>query len=178
VSLDINKLTNVRQVGHKTVAACPACREDQLDHRGKHLFISKDGRFGCVLHPGSSQAARAHRRRIWKLSGAKTDIGPPRVPKRVMVQRPAALTAETRVLGRFGRSPSSHAHACIGAVDPSLKSKEGASEASENAQFIELVITAFGMFNACCFQLLDRNGRPSASGGTVSALRRVLRLGW
>src|SRR6202040_2106787 len=98
-------------------------------HRSDHLFILKDGRFGCVLHAGSSQAARAHRRRIWRLAGARTDVGAPRVPKRVMVQRPAAPTAETRVLGRFGRSPSSHAHACIGAVDPSLKSKEEASEA-------------------------------------------------
>jgi hypothetical protein len=177
VSNDVNKLTNVRQVGDKTIAACPACREDQLDHRGEHLFISKLGKFGCVLHPGSSQDAHAHRRRIWKLAGAQTNIGTPRVPKRVMVQRPAVPAAEICVLGHFGRSPSSHAHACIGAVEPSLKSKEGASEPSET-QFIELMIMAFGMFNACRFQFSDRNGRPSASGTTVTDLKRALSCNW
>jgi hypothetical protein len=177
VSLDVTKLTNVRQVGDKTIAACPACREDQQDHRGDHLFISKDGRFGCVLHSGLSQASRAHRRRIWRFAGAQTDIGARRVPKRVMVQRPAVPTAETRVLGRFGRSPSSHAHTCIEAAHDSLKSKEVASEASET-QFTELMITAFRMFNACRFQLLDRNGRPSASGSTVTDLKRALSCHW
>lgn len=175
MSLDVNKLTNVRQIGDKTIAGCPACREDQQDHRGDHLFIWKGGRFGCVLHRGSSQAARAHRRRIWRLAGAQTDIGARRVPKRVMVQRPAVTTAETRVLGRFGRPPSSHAHTCIGVADPLLKSKKGASEPSDT-QFIELVIMAFQMFNSCQFHLLDCNGRPSASGSTVSDLRRVLSL--
>ena len=176
MSLDVTKLANVRRIGHKTIAACPACREAQQDQRGEHLFISNDGRrFGCVVYPGRSPAAREHRRRIWRLSGAQVDIGAPRVPKRVIVQVPAVSTAETRVLGRFGRLPSSHAGTHTGQVVPLLESKDEASEPSET-QFTELVITAFRMFNACWFQLSDRKGRRSASGSTVSSLRRALCL--
>jgi hypothetical protein len=172
LSLDVNKLTNVRQIGDKTIAACPACREDQQDLRGEHLFISKDGRFGCVVHRGWSQAARAHRRRIWKLAGVSGRLPRARFPKRVIVERPVAAAMPTRILGRFGRSSPTHAHTGQ-QCSIVIKSKKEASEPSENGSD-DLVITAYRMFHGVRFELRDHDDRPSESGSTVSHLKRVL----
>lgn len=65
--LDLDRLEHVRRNGGKTLARCPACAEQGMDENGTNLFIAKDGRFGCVLHPG--QDGHAHRRRIFALAG-------------------------------------------------------------------------------------------------------------
>jgi hypothetical protein len=174
MSLDETKLRNLRRTGGKAVAACPACRENGQDHRGDHLFIAHSGRFGCVLYKGSSPAACTHRRRIWQLAGGPAIIGS-RVPKRVIVLRPAVSTGKIRVLGRFGRSIANHACAGDEATHNSVKDQEQASEASE-ARFGKLTIAAFQMFNVRRFQLFESSGRPSVSGTTLSELKRALSL--
>src|SRR5206468_5337328 len=95
-----------------------------------------------------------------------------RFPKRVGVERSTAAATPTRILGRFGRSSPTHAHTDQ-PCSIVIKSKKEASEPSE-AQFTELVITAFQMFNASRFELLNRDGRPFESGNTLSDLKRAL----
>ncbi len=67
MSLDTSKLEKVKTRGSQILAQCPACFEADHDHKGEHLWISADGRFGCVLHPG--EAGKDHRRRIFQLVG-------------------------------------------------------------------------------------------------------------
>jgi len=66
-ALDMARLINVHQVGGKTIAQCPACAKSGEDEAGEHLVIQADGKFGCILHPGSEGAE--HRRRIFALAG-------------------------------------------------------------------------------------------------------------
>jgi hypothetical protein len=54
---------------------------------------NSDGRFGCVIYPGHSPDARAHRKRIFALCGSR-QIKP--------------LAVRRSVLGRFGRTAESH----------------------------------------------------------------------
>ena len=68
-SLDLARLENIRVTTNKTHAACPACRERGSDKTGNHLVIFPDGRFTCVLVPGKTADAHAHRQRIFQLAG-------------------------------------------------------------------------------------------------------------
>jgi|SRR5881392_2247411 len=69
--LDTSKLENRRIVAGKTTARCPACAEKNQDKRGEHLFLNNEGQFGCILYPGTSAAAKAHRRRTFALCGSR-----------------------------------------------------------------------------------------------------------
>ena len=69
MSLEIAKLENVRTRGDKKTARCPACAKAGHDQKGEHLVINEDGSFGCVVYPGDSPDARAHRKRIFALCG-------------------------------------------------------------------------------------------------------------
>jgi len=93
MSLDITKLENVRIRRGKTTARCPACAEIGHDQTRNHLIIQADGRFGCVVYPGDSPDARAHRKRIFALCGSR-EIKP--------------LAVRRSGLGRFGRIAESH----------------------------------------------------------------------
>lgn len=77
--LDLSRLSNVRTVGGKTIAACPACRESGGDEKGDHLFIDAAGRFGCVSNPGP--AGHEHRQRVFALAGVVTKTATPRPPQ-------------------------------------------------------------------------------------------------
>jgi hypothetical protein len=96
MSLDVNKLEKVREVGNGTLQArCPACAEAGQDRKGEHLRIQPDGKFGCCVFPQD----RLHRKRIFALAGDNQ----PRVIK-VRVQRAKTATAiKDSVLGRLGR---------------------------------------------------------------------------
>jgi hypothetical protein len=96
MSLDLNKLEKVREVGNGSVQArCPACAEAGQDRKGEHLRIQPDGKFGCCVFPQD----RLHRKRIFALAGDNQ----PRVIK-VRVQRPKTATpVRDSVLGRLGR---------------------------------------------------------------------------
>jgi hypothetical protein len=74
MSLDLDKLENVRERGGKIIAACPACREAGADQSGEHLVIfgSGVGRFGCIANSGA--AGYAHRRRIAELAGGGATV--------------------------------------------------------------------------------------------------------
>lgn len=68
MSLDINKLEKVRELGGGSLQArCPACAEGGQDRSGNHLKIYADGRFGCCVHAKD----REHRKRIFALAGVK-----------------------------------------------------------------------------------------------------------
>jgi hypothetical protein len=69
MSLNISKLKKVHTKGNKTIAQCPACRENEHDKRGEHLVINENGSFGCVLYLGKLPEAIAHRKRIFALAG-------------------------------------------------------------------------------------------------------------
>jgi hypothetical protein len=70
MSLDPSKLENARERGGKIVARCPACAELGHDEKGEHLVIMPDGRFGCVVNPGTS--GKEHRKEIFALAGKGT----------------------------------------------------------------------------------------------------------
>ncbi|MCP4481336.1 MAG: hypothetical protein GY817_00710 [bacterium] len=67
--LDISKLENVKNENGNIIAKCPACAEMGQDKKGNHLFINKDGKFGCVVYP--RETGKKHRQRIYKLSKNK-----------------------------------------------------------------------------------------------------------
>lgn len=103
MGLDESKLESMKRQGKALVARCPACAEEGHDHKGNHLFIAGDGRFGCVLYPGAQGSS--HRKRIFELVGikernstGKDGIGPVRSKD---VKPPEVV--ETGVLGRLGR---------------------------------------------------------------------------
>jgi hypothetical protein len=93
MSLDISKLGNVRTHGGKITARCPVCAETGHDQTRNHLIIHADGRFGCVIYPGDSTDARAHRKRIFALCGRR-EIKP--------------LIVQSSRLGRLGRANGNH----------------------------------------------------------------------
>ena len=93
MSLDLSKLQNVREQSGKTIARCPACTEAGMDETGEHLVIQADGRFGCVVHPGS--AGKPHRQRIAKLVGAR---GVPVIKVRVAAPAPTNAGAPLPIL--------------------------------------------------------------------------------
>jgi hypothetical protein len=114
MSLDISKLENVRMHGGKITARCPACAETGHDQTRNHLIIQADGRFGCVIYPGASRDARAHRKRIFALCGNR-EIKPLVVRRsdvgrlgRAVKSRPPLAVLKTGVLGRLGRLFQTH----------------------------------------------------------------------
>ncbi len=69
MSLNIKKLENVKFLGSRIVARCPACAEDGHDRKGDHLFIDEHGAFSCVVYQGVEGAE--HRKRVFALVGIK-----------------------------------------------------------------------------------------------------------
>jgi hypothetical protein len=114
MSLDISKLENVRTHGGKITARCPACAEAGHDQTRNHLIIGADGRFGCVVYPGASRDARAHRKRIFALCGNR-EITPLIVQRSRLgpLGRPngnhsASAPLKSGLLGRLGRLSQTH----------------------------------------------------------------------
>ena len=70
MSLEPSRLGKYRAKGDGHTARCPACALTGGDTSGDHLFISPDGKFGCVLHQGDSGSD--HRTEIFNLVGIKT----------------------------------------------------------------------------------------------------------
>lgn len=107
MSLDINKLENVKYRGESLIARCPACAQEGQDNKGEHLFIDKEGHFGCVLFPG--EAGHSHRKIIFNLVGIKElrrslviNINKPKISN-----DPEIIIAD--VLGHLGRTESTPA---------------------------------------------------------------------
>ena len=114
MSLDITKLEHVRVCGEKITSQCPACAETGHDQTRNHLIIQADGRFGCVIYPGASPDASAHRKRIFALCGDR-EIKPlivrsPSVGRlgRVNQSQSAETPLKTGLLGRLGRMFETH----------------------------------------------------------------------
>jgi len=114
VSLEISKLENVRTRGDKITARCPACAEAGHDQKGEHLVMNGDDSFGCVVYPGDSADAKAHRRRIFSLCGDReikslvvrpADLG--RLG-RVNQSQSAGQPLKTGLSGRLGRVFQTH----------------------------------------------------------------------
>jgi len=116
MSLDVAKLKNVRIRGKKSIAGCPACAEAGHDQRREHLLINGNGSFACVVYPGDSEDAKAHRKRIFALCGIR-EIKPlivRQVPAglgrlgRVAQSHSAGTSMRTGLLGRLGRMFQTH----------------------------------------------------------------------
>jgi hypothetical protein len=117
MSLDISKLEHVHAHGGKTTARCPACAEGGHDQSGEHLVINADGSFGCVVYPGDSTEAKAHRKRIFALCG-DLEIRPLLVHPadlgrlgRVNQSQLSDQPLKTGLLGRLGRLFQTHLEA-------------------------------------------------------------------
>jgi hypothetical protein len=115
MSLDHSKLQNLHLRGQKRTARCPACAESGHDRNGDHLVVDTEGRFACVVYPGDSAAAKAHRKRILALCGrreikplcvspARTTEGPGRLIERELTIEPL----KAGLLGRLGRAFKTH----------------------------------------------------------------------
>ena len=101
MSLDASKLNNLKHYGSITIAQCPACTEEGRDHKGDHLFIRSDGRFGCVRYPG--EAGYPHRSRIFELVGIKEHGDPANIKIKEVKCIESPEVIESNVLGRLGR---------------------------------------------------------------------------
>lgn len=107
MSLDFSKLECVKALADRTIAACPACREQGHDKKGDHLVIWPDGKFGCVSNPEDG----AHRSRIFALAGEKDEKpSPARTPARRRSSWPTIEAAAASTAGWSLKSRRSHAH--------------------------------------------------------------------
>lgn len=116
MSLDLSKLQNVREQSGKTIARCPACAEAGMDETGEHLVIQADGRFGCVVHPGS--AGKPHRQRIAKLVGAR---GVPVIKVRVAAPAPTNAGAPLPILEKARERASQPVPDCRSSLQNEMK---------------------------------------------------------
>jgi hypothetical protein len=125
MSLDLNKLEKVVELadGMKR-ARCPACAEGGSDHKGEHLRIYPDGKFGCCVFPQD----REHRKRIFALAGQRS-----RQAIRVRVAATATAPVRSGIMGKIGQvfGSSGVTYSTIGAPD----APDGVNEVGQ--QFIE-----------------------------------------
>ena len=108
MGLDLVKLESVKRRGNSITARCPACFEKGHDRKGNHLYISGDGRFGCVLNPGIG--GHEHRQRIFELVGVQEHKNTLKVklhPIQFKEMSPPELI-ESNILGRLGRMKQTH----------------------------------------------------------------------
>lgn len=68
MSLDLNKLENVKEMSGKKIARCPVCAEQGGDSKSEHLAIFDNGAYHCVATNGEAK----HRKRIYELCGTKS----------------------------------------------------------------------------------------------------------
>lgn len=117
MSLNIDKLENVKQLGNLTVARCPACAQDGHDKKGEHLSIDQNGRFGCVVYPGES--GRTHRKKIYELTGQKQNRITITVKLAyVRADRKVDEIIENDILGQLGRAELTRSHRNTNTVEP------------------------------------------------------------
>jgi len=113
MSLNIEKLENIKKKGSHIIARCPACAEEGRDNRGEHLSIDDQGRFACVVYPGDS--GKDHRKRIFALVGIKDGSGKsysqPRnkTIKVKKAKRNRGVVIKNNILGHLGHVPQTHA---------------------------------------------------------------------
>jgi hypothetical protein len=62
LTLDLDKLENVKKRSGKIIARCPACAERGRDSQGNHLVIFDNGAYSCIV--GDAK----HRRKIYRLA--------------------------------------------------------------------------------------------------------------
>jgi hypothetical protein len=134
MSIDMSKLENVKNKGNRTVARCPACAESGQDKKGNHLIINSDGKFACVMFPGSS--GDEHRKRIFRLTGIIDS------PKNIISVKEASQVSRNNpdviindVLGRIGHHFLSHyKKSSEGKIDKLVKLYEGINTEVDHAK--------------------------------------------
>lgn len=99
MTLDLNKIANLRPFQDGYRGACPACREDGSDRSGDHLLIRKNGKFGCAVFPGNHE----HRQRIKQLVGLPN---PRQLARRSSKRRSKIRTKTSASLARSSRQAS------------------------------------------------------------------------
>jgi len=75
MSIDISKLNKIKHTNKGIIAQCPACFETGQDRTGNHLFVAKNGKFGCAVNPG--RGGFEHRKRIFALIGVVDSVDKP-----------------------------------------------------------------------------------------------------
>ena len=113
MSLNFQKLKNVKCATDKITARCPACAEEGGDQKGDHLFIDPKGKFGCVVNPG--EAGREHRQRIFALAG---DDGPGTIVVRPVVRDPAPVVLAAGVMAKLKAAWAGNTNTPAPALEP------------------------------------------------------------
>jgi len=134
MTIDISKLENVKSKGEKTIARCPACAESGQDKKGNHLVINSNGKFACVMFPGSS--GHEHRKRIFRLTGIIDS------PKNIISVKEASQVSQNNpdviindVLGRIGHHFLSHyKKSDESKTDKIVKLYEGINDEADHAK--------------------------------------------
>lgn len=121
MKLDLSRVEHVRCRGRKTIARCPACAQTGQDRKGEHLLINETGRFGCVVYPGDSPEAKAHRKQIFALCGIR-EIQPlivkPDAAISLSIGVKASQASRVGTLGRQGRHfPYTHLYSEAASTD-------------------------------------------------------------
>ena len=113
MSLNTEKLENVKHKELCISARCPACAERGNDNKGNHLFLDEQGRFSCVIYP--AEIGIEHRKRIFELVGIKDGNDKPyssqqnKVIKVKKVERNTGKVIKSNILGHLGRVNQTHA---------------------------------------------------------------------
>lgn len=117
MSLDTSKLQNVvKKSNGNLVAQCPACAAEGHDKQGDHLFLSTDGKFGCIKHPDDKE----HNQQIWKLAGQSESPAPTR--RKVALTIRAYRTPKSKVISTIPRWTFEELGAATQAKAPELES--------------------------------------------------------
>ena len=94
MSLDLERLDNVKEQSGKIIAACPACRASGGDTHGDNLAVFEGGGYRCI-----KDDTKEHSRRIFQLAGSGTVLPsfttPPPAPRRC-ARKPANLPRDLR----------------------------------------------------------------------------------
>lgn len=149
MSLDTDRLENVKYRGDTLIARCPACADENQDRKGEHLFINAQGRFGCVINPGPS--GKIHRKRIFELVGVQSHQSPPIIK----VNRPdisiTPIIIQKDVLGHLGRLQISDARIDVSMSEP----EESTVQKAKNS--VPGVPPASNPVKACCDMVVNPN---------------------
>lgn len=92
VTIDHNRIANLKAKGNKQIGQCPACAAAGQDKSGEHLVVYGTGQFGCIAFPGDGADAKQHRRQILDLIGCEEEreYRPPHRPNDAKISKPAA----------------------------------------------------------------------------------------
>jgi hypothetical protein len=131
MSLDLSKLTNLRDTGDKKTARCPACAAEGGDSKGEHLVIYTNEAYACIAHPEDNREDYdAHNKQIFKLVGLPGSTKRSR-PIPIRIRRPECLIRPQKTIAVFKSLTTVGQPTKILAVTPTVHAKPEAVPATE-----------------------------------------------